>query len=50
MRTGVTLHFEGGVTIDWVAGRLVYGLDLATRFGPATRAARVHAGRGPVVH
>ena len=50
MRTGVTLHFEGGVTIDWVAGRLVYGLDLAIRLGPAPPVARVRAARGPVVH
>jgi hypothetical protein len=50
IRTGVTLHFEGGVTIDWVAGRLAYGLELATRFGSRRLPASARAARGPVVH
>ena len=50
IRTGVTLHFEGGVTIDWVAGRLAHGLELATRFGSTSLPAPARAARGPVVH
>ena len=50
IRTGVTLHFDGGVTIDWVAGRLAYGLELATRFGSKGFLVPARAARGPVVH
>lgn len=28
-RVGVTLHFDGGVTAEWVAGRIEYGMALA---------------------
>jgi hypothetical protein len=30
-RLGITLHFEGGVTAEWVAGRIAYGMNLIGR-------------------
>jgi hypothetical protein len=49
-RLGVMLNFGGGVTIDWVAGRLVHAMDLVARPGRAQKRSGVKRLRPHKIH
>jgi hypothetical protein len=49
-RLGVMLNFEGGVTIDWVAGRIEHAMQLIARESRDEKRSRVRRLPAPRVH
>jgi len=50
IRTGVTLHFRGGVTSEWVAERLAQGIGMARDLGRRQTAGSRRSKTPPTVH